>query len=171
MDGRVSYVALKEFVIQVFVKIGVPIEDARVTADVLVAANLRGIDSHGVARTSRYVQGLRRNARRDQRRCRQDSGSTGVRISTTGKGRRHRAKRRSDQAGFWAQETVHPPLREVASARVVGLWRWKKAQFRARSHGLWLGPSALSDGGRGFRVCPSAHPLQYQAPPPILRYA
>lgn len=59
MDGRVSHIALKEFVIQVFVKMGVPVEDALVTADVLVAANLRGIDSHGVARTRRYVQGLR----------------------------------------------------------------------------------------------------------------
>jgi len=38
---------------------GVPKDDAQVTADVLVAANLRGIDSHGVARTRRYVQGLR----------------------------------------------------------------------------------------------------------------
>ena len=59
MDGRVSHKALKEFVVQVFVKMGVPQEDAQVTADVLVDANLRGIDSHGVARTRRYVQGLR----------------------------------------------------------------------------------------------------------------
>jgi LDH2 family malate/lactate/ureidoglycolate dehydrogenase len=34
-------------------------EDARITADVLVQANLRGIDSHGVARLARYVNGLR----------------------------------------------------------------------------------------------------------------
>jgi len=34
-------------------------EDARITADVLVAADLRGIDSHGVARLRRYVNGLR----------------------------------------------------------------------------------------------------------------
>jgi L-2-hydroxycarboxylate dehydrogenase (NAD+) len=59
MDGRVDHIALKEFVAQVFAKIDVPMEDAQVTADVLVAANLRGIDSHGVARTRRYVQGLR----------------------------------------------------------------------------------------------------------------
>ncbi|MGB3903541.1 MAG: Ldh family oxidoreductase [Anaerolineae bacterium] len=59
MDDRVSYVALKEFVTQIFVKMEVPHGDAQVTADVLVAANLRGIDSHGVARTRRYVQGLR----------------------------------------------------------------------------------------------------------------
>jgi LDH2 family malate/lactate/ureidoglycolate dehydrogenase len=38
---------------------GVSSEDARITADVLVQANLRGIDSHGVARLARYVNGLR----------------------------------------------------------------------------------------------------------------
>jgi L-2-hydroxycarboxylate dehydrogenase (NAD+) len=59
MDGKVGHKPLKEFVELVFVKMGVPEEDAEVTADVLVAANLRGIDSHGVARTRRYVQGLR----------------------------------------------------------------------------------------------------------------
>jgi L-2-hydroxycarboxylate dehydrogenase (NAD+) len=37
---------------------GVSEEDARITADVLVAADLRGIDSHGVARLRRYVEGL-----------------------------------------------------------------------------------------------------------------
>jgi LDH2 family malate/lactate/ureidoglycolate dehydrogenase len=38
---------------------GVAGQDARITADVLVQANLRGIDSHGVARLARYVNGLR----------------------------------------------------------------------------------------------------------------
>lgn len=59
MGGRVSHIALKGFVARVFATLGVPQEDAQVTADVLVEANLRGIDSHGVARTRRYVQGLR----------------------------------------------------------------------------------------------------------------
>jgi len=43
----------------VFQKLGIPEEDARITADVLVAADLRGVDSHGVARLRRYVNGLR----------------------------------------------------------------------------------------------------------------
>jgi L-2-hydroxycarboxylate dehydrogenase (NAD+) len=50
---------LRDFCTRVFEKMGVPAEDAVVTADVLVAANLRGIDSHGVARLKRYVDGLR----------------------------------------------------------------------------------------------------------------
>ena len=50
---------LLEFCVQAFEKMGVPSADARITADVLVKANLRGIDSHGVARLARYVNGLR----------------------------------------------------------------------------------------------------------------
>ena len=50
---------LRDFCTEVFEKMDVPPEDAVVTADVLMAANLRGINSHGVARLKRYVDGLR----------------------------------------------------------------------------------------------------------------
>jgi len=50
---------LLDFCVRVFAEMGVALEDARITADVLVEANLRGIDSHGVARLARYVNGLR----------------------------------------------------------------------------------------------------------------
>jgi L-2-hydroxycarboxylate dehydrogenase (NAD+) len=50
---------LLDFAVRTFVAMGIPLQDARVTADVLVEANLRGIDSHGVARLARYVNGLR----------------------------------------------------------------------------------------------------------------
>jgi len=59
MDRRVSPTVLKDFVAGLLARMGVPEGDAKVTADVLVAANLRGIDSHGVARTRRYVEGLK----------------------------------------------------------------------------------------------------------------
>ncbi len=49
---------LRTFCEQVLTKLGVPAEDARVTTDVLVLADLRGIESHGVARLQRYVSGL-----------------------------------------------------------------------------------------------------------------
>ncbi|MCP4535951.1 MAG: Ldh family oxidoreductase [Chloroflexi bacterium] len=50
---------LTDFCVQVFQKLGMPEEDARITTDVLVEANLRGTDSHGVARLRRYVNGIR----------------------------------------------------------------------------------------------------------------
>ncbi|MFN2183084.1 MAG: Ldh family oxidoreductase [Anaerolineae bacterium] len=51
--------ALSDFCVEVFKKLDVPEADARITTDVLLQANLRGIDSHGVARLERYVNGLR----------------------------------------------------------------------------------------------------------------
>jgi len=57
--ARVQAEALKEFCVQVFQKMDVPEDDARITADVLVTADLRGVSSHGVARLRRYVNGLR----------------------------------------------------------------------------------------------------------------
>jgi LDH2 family malate/lactate/ureidoglycolate dehydrogenase len=49
---------LRSFCSKVLEKLDVKPEDARITADVLVEADLRGIDSHGVARMSRYVTGI-----------------------------------------------------------------------------------------------------------------
>lgn len=46
---------LRQFAILVFEKMGCPIKQAEKAADVLITADLRGIDSHGVARLSGYV--------------------------------------------------------------------------------------------------------------------
>jgi LDH2 family malate/lactate/ureidoglycolate dehydrogenase len=56
---RVQAEPLKAFCRRVFQRLDVPPEDADVTADNLVLADLRGISSHGVARLRRYVNGLR----------------------------------------------------------------------------------------------------------------
>ena len=45
---------LMNYVIRFFVKLGVPPADAATAADVLVAADLRGVDSHGVIRLHTY---------------------------------------------------------------------------------------------------------------------
>ena len=44
--------SLRSFMERVFAALGVPAEDARITADVLLEADLRGIDSHGIGRLS-----------------------------------------------------------------------------------------------------------------------
>lgn len=51
-----SYSRLFEFTQSVLVKIGCPEKDAQLAADVLLSADLRGVDSHGVARLSGYVR-------------------------------------------------------------------------------------------------------------------
>jgi LDH2 family malate/lactate/ureidoglycolate dehydrogenase len=47
---------LRSFTEQVFLKMGCPPEDAKLAADVLIRSDLRGIDSHGVARLVGYVR-------------------------------------------------------------------------------------------------------------------
>lgn len=51
-----SYQTLKSFAFDVFVRIGCAEAEAHLAAEALVAADLRGIDSHGVARLSGYVR-------------------------------------------------------------------------------------------------------------------
>lgn len=53
---QVNYQQLQQFVSSVFESIGCPAEDAALAAHVLVSADARGIDSHGVARLAGYVR-------------------------------------------------------------------------------------------------------------------
>ena len=52
---RVAWEPLKAFTKEVFVRAGLPTNDAEIVAEVLVWANLRGVDSHGVLRIPWYV--------------------------------------------------------------------------------------------------------------------
>lgn len=47
---------LISFTKEVFIKIGCPEQEAHLAAEVLVSADLRGVDSHGVARLSGYIR-------------------------------------------------------------------------------------------------------------------
>lgn len=55
---RVQAEPLRDLCRKAFDRMGVAAQDARITADVLVAADLRGIASHGVGHLRRYVHGL-----------------------------------------------------------------------------------------------------------------
>jgi len=51
-----SYQRLEEFAKNIFIKIGYQEEQASIASRVLISADIRGIDSHGVARLSGYVR-------------------------------------------------------------------------------------------------------------------
>ncbi|MBO9593041.1 MAG: Ldh family oxidoreductase [Niabella sp.] len=55
-DTNYAYQQLLDFTIQIFKKIGCPQADAVTAAEVLLSADLRGVDSHGVARLAGYVR-------------------------------------------------------------------------------------------------------------------
>jgi len=56
METTLSYEQLSVFTKAVFQKIGCSEEDAALATKVLLMADLRGIDSHGIARLSGYVR-------------------------------------------------------------------------------------------------------------------
>ncbi|MCO5236445.1 MAG: Ldh family oxidoreductase [Chitinophagaceae bacterium] len=56
MSKCFSYSSLHSFAQQVFVKIGCTIDDAKTASDSLLSADLRGVDSHGIARLTGYVR-------------------------------------------------------------------------------------------------------------------
>ncbi len=56
MEKMVDYAVLIALVEQVFMAMGCPTNQAKTGAKALVSADLRGIDSHGVARLSGYVR-------------------------------------------------------------------------------------------------------------------
>jgi L-2-hydroxycarboxylate dehydrogenase (NAD+) len=64
-DKRVNHDKLRRFVVAAFEKLGVPQDDAGIAANVLVTADLRGVDTHGVIRfnpNTWYVKWLREGA-------------------------------------------------------------------------------------------------------------
>ena len=55
-DQNFAYPRLLKFANDIFVRMGCPADQASEAADVLLGADLRGIDSHGLARLSGYVR-------------------------------------------------------------------------------------------------------------------
>lgn len=56
MENIYSVERLEKFTRSIFISIGCPEEDANLAAEVLLKADIRGIDSHGVARLIGYVR-------------------------------------------------------------------------------------------------------------------
>lgn len=55
-DITFPYTSLKSFALTVFKKAGCPDDQAELATNVLLSADLRGIDSHGIARLSGYIR-------------------------------------------------------------------------------------------------------------------
>jgi len=56
---RVPVEMIRRFMVDVFVGVGVPKEDAEVCAEVLITSDLRGIESHGVGRLKMYYDRIK----------------------------------------------------------------------------------------------------------------
>jgi LDH2 family malate/lactate/ureidoglycolate dehydrogenase len=60
----VAVETIREFMVEVFTALGTPPEEARICADVLIASDLRGIESHGVGRLKYYYDRIQAGVHR-----------------------------------------------------------------------------------------------------------
>jgi L-2-hydroxycarboxylate dehydrogenase (NAD+) len=61
-EGEIAYLpaeVLRRFAAQAFVALGTPLEDAEICAEVLIASDLQGIESHGIGRLKTYCERIR----------------------------------------------------------------------------------------------------------------
>lgn len=65
-DQLIPVEVIHQFMIDVFEGLGTPPQDARICADVLIASDLRGIESHGVGRLKYYFDRVRQGQHRTQ---------------------------------------------------------------------------------------------------------
>src|SRR2546422_8541883 len=56
---KISSASLLQFCVDCFERVGLSPADGRLTAESLIFANLRGVDSHGILRLKVYTQRLR----------------------------------------------------------------------------------------------------------------
>ena len=67
MDKGTVYLpvdTLRRFMVDVFVGVGVPKDEADICADVLIASDLRGIESHGVGRLKMYYDRIKQGVQK-----------------------------------------------------------------------------------------------------------
>ena len=145
-EVRVEAAALEAFTRDVFIRVGLPSEDATVEAEVLVWANLRGVDSHGVLRIPSYVEMVDRgdmNPRPKIQVVKETAATVLIDADhafgpvVTVQATRHAiAKARDGRGGLGAHPQHDPPGRDGVLL----------AHGRARG-----------DGGAGHRVQPAQH--------------
>jgi L-2-hydroxycarboxylate dehydrogenase (NAD+) len=63
---RLPVDVIQRFMVDVFQGVGLPEQDARISAEVLITSDLRGIDSHGVGRLKYYYDRIVRGQHRTQ---------------------------------------------------------------------------------------------------------
>lgn len=59
VKARIPVEVIERFMLDVFVALGVPGDDARICVNVLIASDLRGIDSHGIGRLKYYYDRIK----------------------------------------------------------------------------------------------------------------
>ena len=136
---RVEWKALQTFTANVFEKLGMPPEDAAMEAEVLVWANLRGIDSHGVQRIESYSRSVEKGGMNPRPNIQTEKETAAILLVE------------ADHA-FGPVVTIPTMKKVIAKAREVGIG-W--ALIRNTTHQgamAFYSEMAAAEGMAGFAV-------------------
>lgn len=82
---RIDIVRLREKCVAIFAAAGIPLSDSSMLADVLVTTDMRGVYSHGVVRSARYLDCLQAGGiKADAELTLLDDSGSGMRFSANG---------------------------------------------------------------------------------------
>ncbi|MFW6262070.1 MAG: Ldh family oxidoreductase, partial [Spirochaetota bacterium] len=115
MTTTIGFEELSGFVEKAFVARGVPADDAATATAVIVSANLKGIDTHGVVRLPHYVRRLENGTVKARPRITADSRAPGVAVVDGDDGLGHVVMHRAVDRAVEIAQTVG-----VASVAVKG---------------------------------------------------
>lgn len=144
--------ALRDWASDVFVRLGLRESDARLVADSLVEADLRGVSSHGVQRMTTYAESLRRGSMvaRPEITVVKDSGWALVVDGGGGMGQ-IAAQRAMDLALERATESGHSAVSVRNSSHCGAMAYWAMQAVPKRAIGIAVtnaGINMMPTGGR-----------------------
>ena len=133
-DLRFSVAAGRAFMSRAFVAAGMPEEDARQVAELMLLADLRGVDSHGITRLSAYIKRIRSGGINKRPEIRIVAESAGTALVDGDNGMGHLVMRRAAEIA-------------IAKAEQAGI--------------AWVGTRASNHAGAGavYAMMPLAHDM------------
>jgi ureidoglycolate dehydrogenase (NAD+) len=163
---RIGKAELLAYVEKIFVAGGVPSAMANIIADVLVWANLRGVDSHGVLRIPRYVELLARGAINPKPDIRIERSAGAIAVMEADRAPGAVAMKQAMEEAIARAKTVHMgwcSARNITHAGAVGYFALMAAE--AGMAGLVMtasGPMMAYHGARTAGL--STNPLAIAVP-------
>ncbi len=112
---------LENFIYDVMVGVGVPRKDSKIVADVLIASDTRGIDSHGIARLKMYYDRIKRGQQLPTTKLTIERETPGIALINANNGMGHVAAKKAMDIAIEKAKNVGIGLVTVGHSNHFGI--------------------------------------------------
>ena len=116
-----SLETLENFIYDVMVGVGVPKNDSKIVADVLIASDKRGIDSHGIARLKMYYDRIKKGQQLPTTKLTIERETPGVAVINANNGIGHVAAKRAMELAIKKAKNVGISMVAVGHSNHFGI--------------------------------------------------